>query len=57
MIHSAILAPKVAAVTVEYDAKGQRVRKEFTDVFASRRFYLAKSKAGANPKIVSASLK
>lgn len=56
-MHSAILSPKIATVNVEYDSRGQRTVKSFTDNFAARRFYIAKSKAGANPKVVSASLK
>lgn len=50
---SAILTPKIKQVVVEYTTRGQRVTKVFTDVFASRRFYIAKSKAGADPKIVA----
>lgn len=39
-------------VGVEYDAKGKRVTKVFADAYAARRFYGAKLKAGANPKVV-----
>lgn len=56
-MHSTLLSPKIASVTVEYDANGKRKEKTFTDAFASRRFYVAKSKAGANPKVKAASLK
>lgn len=56
MIHSSLLSPKIKTVTVEYTANGQRVKKSFTNVSESRRFYTAKMKAGAEPKIVSAAL-
>jgi hypothetical protein len=41
-------------IVVEYDGKGGRVRKSFAKYHESRRFYLAQSKAGKNPVIVSA---
>lgn len=39
------------AVQVEYDSRGQRVRKLFTDPYAARRFYVGKLKAGKNPAV------
>ena len=41
-------------VVIEYDAKGERVTREFKDACASRRFYVAKDREGKHPKIVSA---
>lgn len=35
---------------VEYDSNGKRATKEFDDLYASRRFYTAKDKAGCNPR-------
>lgn len=56
-MNSPILSPKVKTVAVEYDGpNGKRLTKVFSDVFASRRFYVAKSKAGKNPRVTSASL-
>ena len=39
-------------VTIEYDSRGQRVRKTLPDSIAARRFYAAKFKAGRNPAVV-----
>lgn len=36
---------------VEYDCRGKRESKTFTDVFESRRFYVAMFKAGRNPSV------
>jgi hypothetical protein len=41
-------------VTVEYDSRGQRVRKTFPNEYAARRFYIAKDKAGLHPAIAQA---
>ena len=41
-------------VAIEYDARGKRVRKLFTDHYQARRFYAAKDKAGRNPKVKKA---
>jgi hypothetical protein len=46
-----IFKPKPEAVAVEYDCRGKRVCKTFTDHFEARRFYSAKDKAGKNPKV------
>jgi len=56
VFNSIVLAPKITKVTVEYTAKGNRVVKEFADNGSARRFYAAKLKAGAEPKIVAAKL-
>ena len=37
---------------VEYDFRGRRVRKAFTDIYEARQFYLAKNREGRNPKVV-----
>jgi len=42
----------IVPVTVEYTARGRRVTKTFADAYAARRFYAAKFKAGANPRVV-----
>jgi hypothetical protein len=39
-------------VTLEYTSRGKRVRKTFDDMYAARRFYAAKLRAGADPKVV-----
>lgn len=39
-------------VPVEYDSRGQRTTKQFPDAYQARRFYTAKDKAGANPKVI-----
>jgi hypothetical protein len=56
VFNSIVLAPKITKVAVEYTAKGQRVTKEFADNGTARRFYAAKLKAGASPKVVAAKL-
>jgi len=39
-------------VAVEYDCRGQRVRKDFgSNAYAARRFYAAKLKANRNPAV------
>lgn len=43
---------KPVPVAVEYDADGNRVRKVFQDPYAARRFYAAKLKVQANPRVV-----
>lgn len=40
------------SVYVEYTAKGERVRKLFIDPYKARSFYVAKLKAGAQPKVL-----
>lgn len=42
---------KPMPVAVEYDSRGARVTKQFPDEYAARRFYVAKAKVGANPKV------
>lgn len=41
------------SVTVEYTARGKRVRKTLPDSWAARRFYAVKLNAGKEPKIVA----
>lgn len=41
-------------VTVEYDAKGQRVSKTFPDMYAARRWFTKMYIQQRNPSIVSA---
>ena len=40
-------------IEVHYDCRGKRAKKTFTDLHASRRFYVAKFKAGKNPAVVN----
>jgi len=40
------------SVAVEYTARGQKTVKTFEDMYAARRFFVAKEKAGAAPKVV-----
>jgi hypothetical protein len=44
---------KPVVVTVEYTARGARVRKTFPTAYEARRFYTAKSKAGAAPRVIA----
>ncbi|WP_425397470.1 hypothetical protein [Aeoliella sp.] len=39
------------AVVIEYDCRGRRTSKTFTDEFAARRFYATKLKSGCNPRV------
>ena len=50
-----VFRPKPEAIAIEYDSRGQRVCKQFTDHWEARRFYTAKDKAGKNPKVVRTS--
>ena len=38
-------------VAIEYDARGKRVRKLFTDPYAARRFWILKDKQGKRPRV------
>lgn len=38
-------------VTIEYDSRGVRVTREL-EMYAARRLWVAKDKAGRNPKII-----
>lgn len=51
-----VLNQRILSVTVEYDdgKRNERVRRTFSCPFAARRFYVAKSKAGRNPRVVTA---
>jgi hypothetical protein len=40
-------------IEIHYDRRGTRAIKTFTNLYASRRFYMAKDKAGKNPTIVN----
>lgn len=39
-------------VRVEYDSRCKRASKTFDDPYAARRFYVAKLKAGKNPRVL-----
>jgi hypothetical protein len=45
---------KPTAIVVEYDGRGVRVRRTFPDAITARRFYSAKVKAGARPRVLVA---
>ena len=47
------ISNRLPSVTVEYDSRGKRVSKEFTDAYAARRFYITKSREGKNPHIIT----
>lgn len=46
------LAPADQTTSVEYTSRGKRVVQTFSCMFAARRFYSAKFKAGAEPHVV-----
>jgi hypothetical protein len=46
---------RISSVVVEYDSRGRRVARTFTDPFAARRFYTDKHRQGKSPKIIAAS--
>jgi hypothetical protein len=39
-------------IWIEYDSRGGRARKHFTDKFAARRFWAAKDRDGKSPRVV-----
>lgn len=39
-------------VTIEYDSRGKRATKHFEDVYAGKRFYIAKLNSGKSPAVV-----
>ena len=45
------ISTRLPSVAVEYDSRGQRVRKLFADAFAARRFYTQKAREGKNPQV------
>jgi hypothetical protein len=38
-------------IVIEYDSRGQRESKAFTDHYKARRFYASKFKQGKNPTV------
>jgi hypothetical protein len=48
--------PQPVAVFVSYLAHGKRKSKRFDDLYAARRFYAQKLKAGAEPRVVRLAL-
>jgi hypothetical protein len=54
MNHPSASFRPACSVTVEYTARGRRVRKTFADIWQARRFYAEKHRAGADPRIVLA---
>jgi len=44
------ISTRCPAVVVEYDCRGKRKSKQFCDPYEARRFWIAKEKAGRNPK-------
>jgi hypothetical protein len=47
----AAISGRSPAVKVEYDARGERRSKVFSNPYEARRFYTAKLKANANPAV------
>ena len=45
--------PPPPRIAVEYDGRKGRDVRTFKDLYAARRFYAAKYRAGKNPKVVS----
>lgn len=45
---------KPIPVFVEYTVRGKRVKKLFNSQVESKRFYIAKLNAGADPKVIRA---
>lgn len=46
---------QLSPVLVEYDCRGQRVRRYFADAVVAKRFYCAKAKAGKRPRVLAPS--
>jgi hypothetical protein len=44
---------KPQAVCVEYDVRGERVRRTFSNEYAARRFWILKDRAGKRPAVVA----
>lgn len=47
------ISNRLPSVTVEYDSRGKRVSKYFTDAYAARKFYINKFREGKNPHIIT----
>ncbi len=45
------LPPPPSNVAVEYDQRGKRVTKQFTNAYEARRFYVRMLKANRNPLV------
>lgn len=39
-------------VVIEYDSRGRRVTKTFTNAYEARRFWISKDRQGRNPHVV-----
>jgi hypothetical protein len=50
------ISTRLPAVDVEYDARGKRTTKHFEDANEAKAFYVAKEKAGKNPRVVAGTL-
>jgi hypothetical protein len=48
---STAISGRMPPVLVEYDCRGQRVTKYFANPYKARSFYVAKDKAGKQPKV------
>ena len=49
--NSKLLTAPTPTVIVNYDARGKRASKTFSNPYLARRFFLAKEKAGKNPAV------
>lgn len=45
------ISRRLPGVVVEYDSRGKRVCKKFSDAYAARRFYVRKLNEGRNPHV------
>ena len=41
----------IEPVAIEYDCRGKRVIKTLANAYEAKRFWMAKDKAGKNPKV------
>ena len=47
----AAISNRFPPVSVEYDCRGKRVTKTFSDPYVARRFFIEKDKAGKHPVV------
>ena len=45
------ISDRMPRVKIEYDCRGQRKTKPFTDPYQARQFYMAKLREGKNPAV------
>jgi hypothetical protein len=52
VVESKPISGRTASVYVEYDCRGERKRRLFTNAYKARQFYCTKDKCGKHPAVI-----